>query len=221
MVVDITSDTLTAPFTGIDEADFDVFAVPGLEMRMEALKAHLRPKLTGIGEYMAPLLSEWIEKPFYAHVAKHARRKTNPPNDSWVAFSFNQRGYKKWPTFMIGAWQTHVFVQFGVIYESPYKADFGRAILTESKRVLELLPSNYRMYPDHMKPEGVALDQLSSDQFEHIATRVIEKKNADLLFGISLMREEVLQMSGEELLDQLKTAMIPLAKLYVLTVAQL
>ncbi len=211
----------TGAFAGIDEADFDVFAVPGLEARMEALKAHLRPKLTVIGEVMAPILTELTGKPLYAHVAKHARRKTNPPHDSWVAFSIDQRGYKKWPTFMIGAWQTHLFVQFGVIYESPYKADFGHAVLSESKRVLELLPIDYRMYPDHMKPEGVAVHDLSDAEFEQLARRVIEKKNADLLFGIPLLRQVVLQMSGEELVEQLRTAVVPLAHLYQLTVSHL
>lgn len=205
----------------LHEEDFDVFAVPGLEARMGALKAHLRPKLTAIGEYIAPFLTDLTQRPFYAHVAKHARRKTNPPTDSWVAFSIDPRGYKKWPSFLIGAWQTHLFVQFGVIYESPYKADFGRAIQREVTRVLDLLPSHYLLYPDYMKPEGTELQTLSKAEFEQLTTRVIEKKNADLLFGVSLPREDVLKMSAEQLGLQLQTAVKPLAQLYLLTMAHL
>jgi uncharacterized protein YktB (UPF0637 family) len=36
-----------------------------------------------------------------AHVAKHARRTANPPEDAWVAFGPDRRSYKKAPHFKI------------------------------------------------------------------------------------------------------------------------
>lgn len=46
---------MTTAFTGFNDQDFDVFSVPGLEARMEALIEHVRPKLELIGAELAPL----------------------------------------------------------------------------------------------------------------------------------------------------------------------
>ncbi|ASB89775.1 UPF0637 protein YktB [Bacillus sonorensis] len=101
------------------EEDFHTFTIEGLDARMGVLKETVRPKLQGLGEHFAPVLSVLTGDEMFVHVAKHARRSVNPPDDSWVAFANNKRGYKKLPHFQIGLWKTHVFVWFALIYESP------------------------------------------------------------------------------------------------------
>ena len=66
-------------------------------------------------------------------------RTVNPPNDTWVAFAANKRGYKMMPHFQIGLWETHLFVWFAVIYEAPNKAEFGKRL--EEKA--EVINKNY------------------------------------------------------------------------------
>lgn len=110
------------------EEDFNTFTIEGLDARMEVLKEQVRPKLTALGEHFAPSLSALTGDEMFPHVAKHARRSVNPPADSWVAFANSKRGYKKLPHFQIGLWETHVFVWFAIIYESPIKEEYGKLL---------------------------------------------------------------------------------------------
>lgn len=75
--------------------DFKVFGIKGFHERMAAIRARIRPKLTSIGEELAPKLSVLVDCPLHLHVAKHARRTVNPPEDTWAAFGASRRGYKK------------------------------------------------------------------------------------------------------------------------------
>jgi len=77
--------------------DFNVFSIEGLEHRMNALQTKIQPKFQVIGEHISTYLSSRGTGEFFPHVAKHARRTVNPPNDSWVAFAAAKRGYKALP----------------------------------------------------------------------------------------------------------------------------
>ncbi|MCY0875255.1 MAG: DUF1054 family protein, partial [Firmicutes bacterium] len=168
-----------------------------------------------------PVISQAVGVPMYAHVARHARRKTNPPNDSWVAFSQDPRGYKKWPTFMVGLWQTHVYVQFGVIYESAQKAVLGQAVQTlDLAQLREKLPVGTRVYGDYMVPGGNSLAALSDEQLRALAQRVQEVKKADLLFGVEWPRETVLAMSPNAFEANLIERCRQLAVLYPLAMGK-
>ena len=70
----------------------------------------------------------------YPHIAKHARRTINPPNDTWISFSSNPRGYKMQPHFQIGLWETHLFIWYAVIYEAKDKAPKGQRLLAKLNR---------------------------------------------------------------------------------------
>ncbi len=108
-------------FNSLTREDFHLFQIKGLENRMEALIQQLRPKLKQYGELFSTTLSHELQLEIYPHVAKHARRKINPPNDSWVAFSTNKKGYKQYPHFQIGLWESHLFISFNIIYEAKNK----------------------------------------------------------------------------------------------------
>lgn len=197
------------------DEDFDVFAVPGLEARMTELKLQLRPKLEQLGQQFGPLLSRHLATPMYAHVAKHARRKTNPPVDSWVAFSQDARGYKKWPTFMVGLWQTHLFVHFGVIYESPLKGQFGQRLATAGVTELRrLLSDESFVYADHTIPGQYRLGDLDDMAITQRLQRVQTVKNADLLFGFELPRHTAVSLAASELSEWIESALVRLAPLY-------
>ena len=52
--------------------------------------------------------------PAFAHVAKHARRTVNPPDDTWVAFALDKRGYKKHCHFKVAVSRDRVRFLFEV-----------------------------------------------------------------------------------------------------------
>lgn len=203
-------------FTGFKEQDFDLFLIEGLEPRMEALIDNLRVKLTQLGEDFTPILTEMTGEEMFPHVAKHARRKTNPPHDSWVAWSKNKRGYKMYPHFQIGAWQTHAFIQFGIIYESPMKGVFAEKMIEHLDEIKRMVPDHYLWYPDHMNPQGLVQAEMEQADFERIAHRLANQKNGEVMIGIKVPRDEALSMSPEQFV-QLATStfatMLPLYKL--------
>ena len=59
------------------QKDFKAFDVDGLDARMEALEAHVRPQLRALGDYFADYFTSQTGETFYSHVAKHARRRIN------------------------------------------------------------------------------------------------------------------------------------------------
>jgi uncharacterized protein YktB (UPF0637 family) len=107
-------------FTG---ADFKIFAVEGLEPRMEAIRSRIRPKLEALGRGLLPDVARATSGEAFAHVAKHARRTVNPPDDTWVAFAPDQRGYKKHCHFKVAVSRHCVRFLFEV---GPEHADKAR-----------------------------------------------------------------------------------------------
>ena len=84
---------------GFTRDDFEVFGIPTFQERMEAIKAHVRPRLIEIGKQLHPALNDLDQGEVFQHVAKYARRTVNPPPETWVAFGPSARGYKKFGYF--------------------------------------------------------------------------------------------------------------------------
>ncbi|MCY0897375.1 MAG: DUF1054 family protein [Firmicutes bacterium] len=105
-------------FAGFTKADFDVFLIPEFHERMSALRTQVRPKLAMLGDDLAPRLEGLTGHTMYPHTASHARRRVNPPDDTWVAFSRSDRGYKRYAHFEVGIARDYAFVRFSIKPES-------------------------------------------------------------------------------------------------------
>jgi len=191
-------------FTGFEEKDFDLFLIDGLEERMEVLIDQLRPKFYIMGEELKDKLAVITEEnETFAHVAKHARRKTNPPNDSWVAFAGEggKRGYKMLPHFQITVWNTHVLVQWGIIYEAKNKQIFAENLLANLDEIKKTIPSDYQWFKDHMKPEGITMEEMKDEDFQDFARRLKETKKGEIMVGKVIPKAEALEMTSEVFYD--------------------
>lgn len=197
--------------------DFSVFKIDGLDQRMGALKEQIQPKLNVLGDFFSQELSVMTGEEMFPHVAKHARRKVNPPNDTWVAFSGNKRGYKMVPHFQIGLWETHVFVWFAVIYEAPIKADFGQTLMEAAVDLKESIPSNFVWSIDHTKPAVLRHQDLSVIELKSIFQRLQSVKKAEILCGIQIPQEEAVNMTDEKFVERIRDAFVHLIPLYKLT----
>ncbi|WP_110929286.1 YktB family protein [Bacillus massiliglaciei] len=198
------------------EKDFDVFQIDGLDARMEALKENIRPKLEGLAEQFTPKLSIQTGDELHAHVAKHARRTINPPNDTWVAFAANSRGYKMLPHFQIGLWGTHAFIWFAVIYEAPNKAEIGKELEDNLDRLYKEIPSHFVWSKDHTKPEVIPHEVLSKEELKALFQRLQSVKKAEILCGVKLPRDLVTKMSEQEFLKTIQDTFDHLIPLYSL-----
>lgn len=194
--------------------DFDTFKIEGLDDRMEVLKESVRPKLERLGKYFAPILQGITNDEMNVHVAKHARRSVNPPEDSWVAFSNSKRGYKKLPHFQIGLWETHVFVWFALIYESPLKKEYGALLEDHLQDISQQIPENFVWSADHTKPDTLSNSELSNEQLKTLLERLQTIKKAELLCGITISKEDVMKMNNREFLSVIEHAFKEVAYLY-------
>lgn len=201
-------------FTGFTESDFEVFSIDGLENRMDALITHIRPKLDALGEHFAPTLSVMTGEEIFAHVAKHARRKVNPPKDTWVAFANNSRGYKMLPHFQIGLWGSHVFIWFAMIYEAPHKAEYGKTLQSKVNQIQHDIPNNFVWSIDHMKPDVLKHAELNKEELTDMFVRLQTIKKAEILCGYQIPKEEAVNMSGQQIVDQIQLVFTQLLPLY-------
>jgi uncharacterized protein YktB (UPF0637 family) len=198
---------------GFTKEDFYVFSIEGLDGRMEALREKIRPKFEAIAEEIVPTLSALTGDEMFTHVAKHARRKVNPPNDTWVAFANNKRGYKMLPHFQVGLFGTHLFVWFAVIYEVPTKKQFAEKLLQDVEKWKAIIPNDFVWSIDHMKPEASIHRDLSSNDLTAMFERLRDVKKAELLCGIHLDRHDPL-VAGDKLLAKIESVYRSLLPLY-------
>lgn len=193
--------------------DFKVFNVEGLEPRMEALISTTRPKLEALGEYFSAYLSQQTDETFYPHVAKHLRRKTNPPNDTWVAYSTNKRGYKMLPHFQIGLFDDHAFVLFGIIYESPEKERMAAKWQQQINDILAL-DSDFIIKGDHMKKNYELIDALDAEALKQYIERLVNVKKGELLFGKVFLPNDDALKSDKKFLGAVEETFFKLLPLY-------
>ncbi|WP_431087974.1 YktB family protein [Paenibacillus sp. 8b26] len=201
-------------FSGFTAKDFDVFEIPGLEPRMEVLIEQVRPKLEAIGAELAPFLTDLCGEPMHVHVAKHARRKVNPPKDSWVAWAANKRGYKALPHFEVGMFSSHLFIIFAIIYESPNKATFAQALEANLSDVCSNLPDHFYWSMDHMAPEGTEQQHMDNEDFQKIIHKLQQVKKAEVMCGIRIDRDDPLASDGPALLQTVRSTFERLLPLY-------
>ncbi len=201
------------PIIPFNHKDFDTFLIPGLTPRMTSLIEHVRPKLNLLGEAIQPFLSTMTGEPMYAHVAKHARRTINPPNDTWVAWSNNKRGYKAHPHFQVGMFASHVFILFAVIYESDNKTIAAHYLKSKKREIKKFIPEHYVWSMDHMEPEAKSHGSLKLSDFDLMADQLIQVKKSELLCGIHLDKNDPILADADKLqatIEDTFTTLIPL-----------
>jgi uncharacterized protein YktB (UPF0637 family) len=194
--------------------DFDSFLIPGLEPRMSSIIEHVRPKLTQLGAAIEPFLSTVTGQPMYTHVAKHARRTINPPNDTWVAWSNNKRGYKAHPHFQVGMFASHLFIYFAVIYESTNKVNAARYIKSKKKDIMAYVPGHYVWSMDHMQPEALHHHTLKLNDLNAMADKLVTVKKSELLCGIHLDKNDPIVANPDKLQSIIEQTFLTLLPLY-------
>jgi uncharacterized protein YktB (UPF0637 family) len=205
------------PLAPFQQEDFAVLEVEGLDARMDAIKRIIRPKLEAYGQHFSGFLTTLTGEEIFPHVAKHARRSVNPPDDTWVAFASNKRGYKKLPHFQIGLWKTHVFIWFAVIYECPIKQEFGKELKNHLASIMKEIPDHFVWSIDHTKPEIKKHGELTENEMQTMIERLINVKKAELLCGVNIPRDEMINLSKKEFIMTIENTFKTLLPLYQLS----
>ena len=174
------------PSTAFGAADFRVFEVKGFAQRMSEIRARIRPKLETLGQRLLPELSRAIGAEAFAHVAQHARRTVNAPEDTWVAFASDRRGYKKHCHFKVAISRNAVRFLFEV---GPEHADKKRWAAAWKKSAPKLGPVLKRMKGlgyfknEHDEQPAALLADLSVDELGALGDETLRTRDGQFVVG--------------------------------------
>jgi uncharacterized protein YktB (UPF0637 family) len=180
------------PSTAFGPADFRVFELAGFPQRMSEIRARIRPKLETLGQRLLPEVGRAIGTEVFAHVAKHARRTVNPPEDTWVAFAPDKRGYKKHCHFKVAISRNAVRFLFEV---GPEHDDKKRWAAAWKKNAPKLGPVLNRMkglayfQNDDEQPASLLAD-FSIDELGALADETLRTRDGQFVVGRAIPSAE-------------------------------
>jgi len=204
-------------FGGFTAKDFQVFAIPDFPGRMAAIRGQIQPKLFALAEEIGPNLKPIVGSEAFPHVAKHMRRTVNPPDDTWVAFGPEKRGYKKAQHFKVAISRHSLRFLFEIGPEYADKAKWVRAWEREIGRLAVKLKKGPGLawYKDEHDDEPAALlESLSSQEIGRLAGELTRRKDGQLVFGRRLDQADVLRLKLAAFVQAALHAFGMLAPLY-------
>lgn len=181
---------------------------------MEGIREHIQPKFKAIGDEMVDYLSAKLGNEMFIHIAQHARRTVNPPNDTWMAFSLNNRGYKMLPHFQIGLWDDRLFVWLAYIYELPKKSEIAEIFINNIDELEAMIPKDYDLSMNHMKKPKERMDELILSEW---LARFKKVKSAELLIGKQFSPDDPILKDGEAFINEVKSIYDTLLPIYQLS----
>ncbi len=82
----------------------------------------------------------------------------NPPDDTWVSFSTNPRGYKMMPHFQIGLFGDHAFCMYSEDVEAVMdEGPFGLQLICERLDITNLADVEVAAADDYSTMSGIYL----------------------------------------------------------------
>ena len=188
-------------FTGFAASDFRVFDLQGFQPRMTAIRAEIRPKLEGLGADLLPDIGRLTGGEAYAHVAKHARRTVNPPDDTWVAFGPDKRGYKKSCHFKVAISRRCVRFLFEA---GPEYADKKKWVAAWKKNTSRLAPALKKarglawFKNEHDEEPAAILADLSSEEIVDVADELTRTRDGQFVLGRLVSESDATKWGPEE-----------------------
>jgi len=181
------------PAAAFNSADFKVFDVKGFRPRMDVIRRRIRPKLEAMGHTLLPAVSRATGGPAFAHVARHARRSVNPPDDTWVAFGPDTRGYKKHGHFKVAVSRHCVRFLFEI---GPEHADKKRWVGAWKRSAGKLGPVLRRVRGlawfknEHDEEPATPLGDLTPDHLAELADELTRTRDGQFVLGRAVPAEE-------------------------------
>ena len=206
-------------FVGFTAKDFQVFAIPDFPGRMAAIRGQIQPKLFTLAEEIGPKLKPIVGSETFSHVAKHMRRTVNPPDDTWVAFGPEKRGYKKAQHFKVAISRHSLRFLFEIGPEYADKAKWVRAWEREIGRLAVKLkkgPGLGWYKNEHDDEPAALLEGLSWQEIARLAGELTRRKDGQLIFGRRLDETNVVRQTPEAFVGAALATFRDLTALYKL-----
>ncbi|MGH7321448.1 MAG: DUF1054 family protein [Candidatus Rokuibacteriota bacterium] len=186
------------PFTA---RDFEVFDIRGFAERMAAIRTQIRPKLERLGLSLVPPLARVAQVEVFPHVARHARRTVNPPDDTWVAFGPDRRGYKKAQHFKVAVSRHCVRFLFEIGPEYAAKRDWAKAWKRAAPRLSRALGKSRGLgwfKNEHDEEPAALLADLDAAAWQRPAEELVRTRDGQLVLGRRVGAEEATRWRGPD-----------------------
>lgn len=191
--------------------DFDVFKIEGLEQRMTVIRNQLQPKFRALGQDFAKEIAvELNQESLPVHIAQHLRRTKNAPKDTWLAIGGDKRGYKKYPHFQLGLYETHLFIWLAFI-DNPLHEEKMALQIIEDPSLLFKIPDDYVVSWDHTKETVIPLTE--ADLLNGLIRWQTVKKG-EFLIGRQLLAEDPILKDPKAMQEYILNTFIELVPLY-------
>jgi uncharacterized protein YktB (UPF0637 family) len=186
---------------GFTTSDFAIFKLEGFSARMQQIYARVRPRLTKLGDELAPELARKLNLEFFPHVARHARRTINPPPETWAAFGPSPKGYKRYGYLALCISGAGLHARVVVKSEADRRSEMARGLESNAARLAKSLRgiriARYEKWNfGALPPELPASDEL----FTALA-HGISKKTGGMDLGFGWNVRDALRLDRAELLD--------------------
>ena len=207
-------------FPGFTAADFKVFDIPGFKPRMAAIKTRIRPKLEAAAKDLAPDVARIGGAEAFAHVAKHARRTVNPPDDTWVAFAADRRGYKKHCHFKVAVSRRAVRFLFEAGPEHAGKKQWAAAWKRHAPQLVPVLRRAKGLAwfkNEHDETPAAVLTDLTADAVARLSDELLRTRDGQLVLGRAVSAEEAARWTPRDYARAARETFHLLAPLYRLS----
>ena len=184
-------------FPGFEAADFEVFAVPDFAGRMAEIRARVRPKLAALGADLNQRVGERVGMPTFPHVAQHMRRRVNPPEETWVAFARDKRGYKRWTHYRVAISAGGVRVTIFVEDDADDKPQLGANLQAAGAKLVTSLAAAPVLWYTLDGAEPVPQARVTARALADLGSTLQRVKMVKFQAGVPLSREEAARMSPQ------------------------
>ncbi len=206
-------------FTGFTATDFKVFDLKGFQPRMTGIRAQVRPKLEALGAALLPHVARLTGGEAFAHVAKHARRTVNPPDDTWVAFGPDKRGYKKSCHFKVAVSRRCVRFLFEAGPEFAEKKKWAAAWKKSAGRLVPALKKAKGLAwfkNEHDEEPAAILADLTEEEITRLGDELTRTRDGQFVLGRLVSESDAAGWGPNEYLRAAATTFEALASLYKL-----
>jgi hypothetical protein len=186
---------------GFLRRDFDVFKIDDFSTRLAKINELVTPRLTQLALDFNRALSQSLQVVFFPHYARHMRRASNPPAETWAAFGPSPVGYKRHGYLALCVSGVGVHARAVVKSTADHRPEMVRAIKSKSADLERFFRgTKIQQYQDWEGRELPKSTAASAGFFDGLGD-ALAKKSGGVDVGFGWPVHDALTVDRAEVLD--------------------